>query len=164
MDLSPEELNTVFTVYSSALIPTLVILLLHLLGKLPRWVFILWVASFLFCALGWEIWLTYGIVDGLEVDSRRPAALSSAIPMHINWLLNSLADASAIGLLGVILVWLVYGRTDTAFKQWRWGGLRHFIYLVHWPEPLGGAICLSNAASGRTAIVLGTLDPDRAVV
>jgi hypothetical protein len=129
MDLSPEQYNTVFTVYSSAIIPTVVVLLLQVAGKLPRWVFTLWIVSFLICAFGWELWLTYGILDGADVDSRRPEALSLAIPMHINWLLNSLADASAIGLFGVLLVWLFYGRKDTAFKQWHWGA---FAILFVW--------------------------------
>jgi hypothetical protein len=129
MDLTPEQLNTVYTVYSSALIPTALVLILFVAGKLPRWLFMLWISSFVICAIGWELWLTYGILDGADVDSRRPAALSAAIPIHINWLLNSLADASAIGLLGVALVWLVYGKKDTAFQQWHWGA---FVILFIW--------------------------------
>jgi len=116
-------------VYLASVLPALVILGLYLAGKLPRWLFVLFIVSFVVCALGWEIWLTYGLVDGLDVDSRRPAALSAAIPMHINWILNSLGDAAAIGLTGVLLVWLCYGKSDRAFTHWHWGA---FLVLLIW--------------------------------
>ena len=129
MALTEAQSATVTVVYLASVIPTLIIFLLYLSGKLPRWVFRLFLVSFGVCALGWEVWLTYGLVDGLDVDSRRPMALSAAIPIHINWVLNSLADASVIGLTGVLLVWLFYGRSDDAFMQWRWGA---FVVLLVW--------------------------------
>ena len=129
MALTEAQSATVTVVYLASVIPTLIIFLLALSGKLPRWVFRLFLVSFVVCALGWEVWLTYGLVDGLDVDSRRPMALSAAIPIHINWVLNSLADASVIGLTGVLLVWLFYGRSDDAFMQWRWGA---FAVLLVW--------------------------------
>lgn len=129
MELSHEQSATVITVYLSSVLPALIILVLFLLGKFPRWLFMLTLATFAVCALGWELWLTYGLVDGLDVDSRRPAALIAAIPMHINWILNSLADATAIGLTGVLLVWLFYGRSNAAFREWRWGA---FGVLLLW--------------------------------
>jgi hypothetical protein len=129
MELSSAQQMTVYTVYLSALLPLLIVGLLQLTGRLPRWVLALYVAGFIACALGWEIWLTYGLVDGLDVNSRRPEALNRAIPQHINWLLNSLADAGAIGLVGVLLLWLCYGRSDRAFVRWHWGA---FWILVLW--------------------------------
>ncbi len=129
MSLTGEQLATVVTVYLSSVLPAAIILGLYLLGRFPRWLFLLTVAAFAACALGWEVWLTYGLVDGLDVNSRRPDALIAAIPMHINWVLNSLADATAIGLTGVLLVWLVYGRSERAFIQWRWGA---FFVLLAW--------------------------------
>ena len=129
MALTEAQSATVAVVYFASVIPTLTILLLYLTGKLPRWIFSLFLVSFVVCALGWEVWLTYGLVDGLDVDSRRPVAMSAAIPIHINWVLNSLGDASAIGLTGVLLVWLFYGRSNDAFTQWRWGA---FVVLLVW--------------------------------
>lgn len=129
MELSSEQLNTVVTVYLASVLPAFVIAVLYALGKFPRWLFALFVAGFVACALGWEIWLTYGLVDGLDVDSRRPAALAAAIPLHVNWVLNSLGDATSIGLFGVLLVWLFYGRSDRAFVRWRWGA---FVILLVW--------------------------------
>ena len=129
MPLTEAQTATVTIVYLASVLPTLIIVFLYLTGKLPRWIFSLFVVSFVVCAVGWEIWLTYGLVDGLDVDSRRPMAMSAAIPIHINWILNSLGDASAIGLTGVLLVWLFYGRSDDAFTQWRWGA---FVVLLVW--------------------------------
>ena len=129
MALTDAQVATVFTVYLASVLPTFVIVGLYLAGKLPRWIFVLFAASFVVCALGWEIWLTYGLVDGLDVDSRRPVALSTAIPIHINWILNSLGDAAAIGLTGVLLVWWCCGRSDRAFMRWHWGA---FVVLLVW--------------------------------
>ena len=54
---------------------------------------------FFIVAIGWEIWLTYGLAGGLPVDERRSVALSCAIPQNFNWLLNSLAD--------ILIIWIV---------------------------------------------------------
>ena len=129
MSLNNAQTATVLTVYLASVLPTLLIIFLYSIKKLPRWILILFLASFVACALGWEIWLTYGLVDGLDVNSRRPAALSAAIPMHINWILNSLGDAGAVGLTGVLLLWLCFGRSNRAFRQWHWGG---FAILLLW--------------------------------
>lgn len=129
MPLTNQQTFTVAVVYLASLLPLLTILYLYRSGRFPRWLLVLYASSFAACALGWELWLTYGLVDGLDVDSRRPDALAAAIPMHINWILNSLGDAAAVGLTGVFLVWLIYGRSDTAFKSWHWGA---FIVLLVW--------------------------------
>ena len=129
MPLTEAQTSLVTVIYTMSILPTLLVVFLYLTKKLPRWIFVLFLCSFVACALGWEIWLTYGLVDGLAVDSRRPAALNESIPIHINWILNSLGDAGAIGLTGTLLVWLCYGRTNKAFTQWRWGA---FVVLLIW--------------------------------
>lgn len=129
MGLTEAQFFTVSTVYLASLLPLVLVTLLFALGKFPRWLMVLYITSFLVCALGWEIWITYGLVDGMDVDSRRPEALVRAIPMHINWMINSLGDAGAIGLVGVWLVWLAYGKTDRAFCSWHWGA---FAILLVW--------------------------------
>jgi hypothetical protein len=48
-----------------------------------------YLGSFVLCALGWEIWFTYGLVAGEAVDLRRADVLNQYLPIHINWLLNS---------------------------------------------------------------------------
>jgi hypothetical protein len=108
-------------------------------GRLPQWIWRIYWLSFAACAVGWELWFTYGWVGGDPVDERRAAALTDAIPMHLNWLLNSLADAGTVCLGGLLLAWLVFRRSDRRpssrppefFRSWRWGVfallLFHFI-------------------------------------
>jgi hypothetical protein len=128
-DLTAQEAVRVTVVYTSALAPLLLVGVGHWTGRLPRWIAAVYLASLVVCAVGWEIWFTFGIWDGAPVDARRPEALNQAIPQALNWLLNSLADAGSIGLLGLLGVWLAYGRRPTAFERWRWGA---FAILLTW--------------------------------
>ena len=123
MALTDGQTLLVSALYAAALIPTIFIALSYVVGKLPKWILGLFIAAFIVAALGWELWISYGLVDGLDVTERRPPALNNAVPLHMNWLLNSLADAGVVGLTGVLLVWLGYGRTNRAFVCWRWGAV-----------------------------------------
>lgn len=116
MELTEAQAFVVRNLYGAALIPLLGVVVLTLLGKLPRWVAVVYGLSFAICAVGWEIWYTFGLVDGLPVDERRAAALSRAIPQEINWILTSLFDA-AVCLLGLLGMWAVHGFRDTAFRR-----------------------------------------------
>ena len=129
MELTGQQTGIVTVVYVSALLPWLLIVPGYFMGRVPRWIVVLLGAGFVACAIGWEIWLTYGLVDGLSVIDRRPDAMNAAIPLHLNWVLNSMADAGSIGLLGAWLVWLVYGRSATALRRWHWGA---FFVLLTW--------------------------------
>jgi hypothetical protein len=120
---------TVALVYGAALLPLAVLLALMARGRLPRWVVAVYCLAFVFCAFGWEIWLTYGVIDGDSVDTRRAPELSRAIPQHLNWLLNSLADAGAVGLGGLVLVACAYRFSPAPFLDWKWGA---FAVLAVW--------------------------------
>ena len=111
MELTSAQQFTVMVLYLSSLLPAVIITSLYLAGKFPRWLMATYIGTFIICALGWEMWISYGLVDGLDVSSRRPEVMNTVIPLHINWLLNSLGDSAAVGLSGVLLVWLTYGRT-----------------------------------------------------
>jgi hypothetical protein len=128
-ELTPEQLRVVIVVYTSSLVPLLVIAFLRLRGSLPTWVLPVYITSFLACALGWEIWFTFGLVDGAPVDLRRAPALSAAIPQNINWLMNSLADAGSICLLGIWLLSMIFGRNSAVFRNWSWAA---FSVLLFW--------------------------------
>ncbi len=119
MELTPEEMRRVFVVYSSALAPPIILFAQWLRGRLESWFALFYAISFAVCAFGWEIWFTYGLWAGQNVDGRRGQALNQAIPEHINWLLNSLADAGSISLVGILMVLAVY-RSDAALRSWRW--------------------------------------------
>jgi hypothetical protein len=122
MELTEQQAFVVRNLYLSALVPAATVAVLYLLRRLPRWVTAVYAYSFLICALGWEIWYTYGLVGGLPVDARRAPAMSEAIPQNLNWVLTSLFDA-AVCLLGLFLIWLMYGFKDTAFRGWKWPAL-----------------------------------------
>ena len=80
----------------------------------------IYLGVFVACALGWELWFTYGWIDGDSVNVRRSDALNNWIPIHINWLLNSMADAGTISVGGLWLMWKYSGKNSQVFKQWNW--------------------------------------------
>lgn len=125
----PEHLRVIFVVYWSALSPLIILPLLRRKNLIPSWVTPVFVASFLACALGWELWFTYGWVDGDPVHLRRAAELNAAIPTHLNWVLNSLADAGSICLGGLLLVWFTLGKNGSVFREWNWSA---FAILMAW--------------------------------
>jgi hypothetical protein len=116
MELTEEQAFVVRNLYFTALVPLVVMIALYLSGKLPKWVMAVYGYAFVICAAGWEIWYTYGLVGGLSVDERRAAAMSEAIPIHLNWVLTSLFDA-AICVVALGLIWLLVGRKTTAFER-----------------------------------------------
>ena len=122
-----EELRVITIVYVSALAP--LIIYFYKKDNIPLWVPSIYLGSFLVCALGWELWFTYGWVDGDPVNIRRSEALNQWIPIHINWLLNSMADAGTISLGGLWLMWRYSGKNNQVFQQWSWSA---FSILLMW--------------------------------
>ena len=89
----------------------------------------IYIISFLACAIGWELWFTYGWVDGIAVDLRRSDALNNWLPRDINWMMNSLGDAGAVLLGGFWLMWVSSNKNQKIFSKWDW---RAFIILMLW--------------------------------
>ena len=88
-----EELRVVVVVYTAAILPIIILFNLYLKGQLSPSTLKIYFTTFILCALGWELWFTYGIYAGDPVDIRRSDILNQFIPKNINWLMNSLADA-----------------------------------------------------------------------
>ena len=122
-----EELRVITIVYVSALLPLILYFFYH--KKIPSWIPIVYIGSFLLCALGWELWFTYGWIDGDPVNVRRSEVLNTWIPIHLNWLLNSLADAGTISMGGLWLMWKFSKQNIQVFEQWNWGA---FSILLIW--------------------------------
>lgn len=120
-ELTGEQLRLVCVVYLTALVPLVLIPILYFMRKIPNWVPVVYFITFLTCALGWELWFTYGWVGGDPVNERRAPALTAAMPQDINWLLNSLADAGTIGIGGLWLVWVLFCRDGEVLRRWHWG-------------------------------------------
>ena len=125
--MSLEELRVITIVYVSALAP--LIIYFYKKDSIPLWVPSIYLGSFLICSLSWELWFTYGWIDGDPVNVRRSEVLNTWIPMHLNWLLNSLADAGAISMGGLWLMWKYSKQNIQVFEQWNWGA---FSILLIW--------------------------------
>ena len=125
--MSLEELRVITIVYVSALAP--LIIYFYKKNSIPLWVPSIYLGSLLICSLSWELWFTYGWIDGDPVNVRRSEVLNTWIPMHLNWLLNSLADAGTISMGGLWLMWKYSKQNIEVFEQWNWGA---FSILLIW--------------------------------
>ena len=127
-DLNSFELWLVIRLYIAASIPLILAIYYILKNKVSYRNSKVLIWSFIFAAIGWEIWLTYGLAGGLPVDARRSIALSCAIPQNLNWLLNSLADVLIVWI-GLFLVKTLYKKIKSPFISWKWGA---FLILFVW--------------------------------
>ena len=114
-----EETRIALIVYICALLP--IYLLVFKFKSHPEimWFRSIYIFSFVKCSLGWVLWFTYALVGGFPVDMRRSELLNTIIPININWLVNSLADAGAICIGGILLIKLRSNNNDV-FKKWNW--------------------------------------------
>jgi hypothetical protein len=96
--------------------------------KIVRWQALTLISVFFVAAIGWEVWLTYGMAGGLPVDARRSDALNCAVPKNLNWVLNSLGDVM-IAWIGIFLIGLYYRKKPSPFAKWHWPA---FIILLVW--------------------------------
>ena len=127
-NLNGEELWLAVRLYFFALAP-IVIAFYHLTKrKVSISIALTLLLSFFIAAIGWEIWITYGIYDGLSVSERRSEMLNCAIPQDINWILNSLGDVLVIWI-GLFLLKRIFKKSVSPLKKWRWSA---FTILFCW--------------------------------
>ena len=125
--MSLEEARVIFVVYTAVILP--IIIFTTYRSKLPDWVPSIYLGAFLTCALGWELWFTYGWIDGVSVDLRRSNALNTWLPKHINWFMNSVGDAGAVVMGGLWIMWRYAKKDLNVFTKWRWDA---FAVLMIW--------------------------------
>ncbi|MDB9997423.1 hypothetical protein OAE05_03640 [Gammaproteobacteria bacterium] len=125
--MSLEEARVIFVVYTAVILP--IIIFTTYRSKLPDWVPSIYLGAFLTCALGWELWFTYGWIDGISVDLRRSDALNTWLPKHINWFMNSVGDAGAVVMGGLWIMWRYAKKDLSVFTKWRWDA---FAVLMIW--------------------------------
>ena len=127
--LTQSEFWLVIRLYSVVSI-TLILSLYYFLIKRKVSLSVLYtlISAFLITAFGWELWLTYGLAGGISVDLRRSAMLTCAVPVNLNWILNSIGDVLVVWI-GLFLVKLVYKNKKSPFLKWSWGA---FIILLFW--------------------------------
>ena len=127
--MSFEEIRVITIVYLAVLLPLLIYFTNK--SKLPSWIPSFYIVSLVVCALGWELWFTYGWLDGDAVNIRRSEALNTWLPKDINWLMNSMADAGAVLCGGVWLIWITHKKDSIVFKKWKWSAFSiFFIWCV----------------------------------
>ena len=118
--LSFEQIRLVCVVYISAIVPIFLIPYLYIKKIIPRWSLHIYILFFLICAFGWELWFNYGLLNGDNVNTRRADILNSFLPIHFNWLLNSLADSGTICLGGLCLALKISNNSTKVLYKWNW--------------------------------------------
>ena len=125
--MSFEEIRVITIVYIAVFLPLIILFLKK--TKLPDWIPTLYIVGIVICALGWELWFTYGWLDGDAVDIRRSEGLNFWLPKDLNWLMNSMGDAGTVLLGGIWLMWITHNKNILIFKQWKWSA---FFVLFLW--------------------------------
>lgn len=125
--MSFEEIRVITIVYIAVFLPLIILFLKK--TKLPDWIPTLYIVGIVICALGWELWFTYGWLDGDAVDIRRSEELNFWLPKDLNWLMNSMGDAGTVLLGGIWLMWITHNKNILIFKQWKWSA---FFVLFLW--------------------------------
>ena len=70
-----------------------------------KWMVYLFFLSAVMCALGWEVWWNFALVDGLPVDKRRPPDMNKLLPISIIWLINSIGDGFICFVAVMFIIW-----------------------------------------------------------
>ena len=84
--LTFEQLRLVVVLYTSALVPPVLLCYLYLKGLLANWVPKFYILMIVVCAIGWEIWFSYGILFGDEISIRRSEILNLCIFQDQLWI------------------------------------------------------------------------------
>lgn len=127
-DLSNDELWLVIRLYFFALAPILLSFYYLKQKNISTATAFTLLVSFFIAAIGWEIWITYGLWDGLSVNERRSEALNCAVPQNLNWILNSLGDLFVVWI-GLFLLKIWFKNSDSHLRKWNWTA---FIILFSW--------------------------------
>ena len=125
-NLNNVELWLVARIYIAAILPVLLSIYFYLTKQVSYHYSIILISTFFLASLGWELWMTYGFAGGLPVDLRRSDGLNCAIPINLNWILNSLADTLVVWI-GLCLLKLKY-KNKSPFIKWQWSAF--FILLI----------------------------------
>tara|TARA_B100001057_G_scaffold422227_1_gene443634 strand:- start:6670 stop:7296 length:627 start_codon:yes stop_codon:yes gene_type:complete len=126
-NLNSNELWLVFRIYIASALPVVMSFYFYLKRKISYHYSLTLLITFFIASFGWELWMTYGLAGGLPVNLRRSDALNCAIPLHLNWLLNSLADVLVVWV-GLFLLKIIY-TNSSPFLKWKW---RAFFILLLW--------------------------------
>ena len=86
--------------------------LLLVMKKLPLWTLYVFIINFALCLITWEMWMSYGFVNGQSTEEREKNNNNT-----VNMILMSLGD----GLMGVLQIYTAFKVCGAkAFKKWDW--------------------------------------------
>ena len=125
---------------------------------MKKWIALTLLSSLLIAALGWEIWVNFGHVDGDPVNLRRSDAMTCAIPMEINWLVNSLADTGIVWF-AIILVYWIFPKRALEYEKFQLVFLSMFFIWFMGQNFLVEAVIYHNQVGGDAAISWAPLMP-----
>ena len=106
--------NNLLFLTSTLIIFMLLCLVLVLRKVLPLWILYIFLINFVICASTWEIWLTYGAVNGDSINKRTD---DDSISKNENWFVLSLADA-LVGVVQIGCTYALFGKD--VFRKWNW--------------------------------------------
>ena len=152
------EWRRTIVVYLSAIAPIILSLYLIYKNQMKKWIALTLLSSFLVTAIGWEIWVNFGLVDGDPVNLRRSGAMTCAIPMEINWLVNSLADTGIVWF-AIILVYWIFPKRALEYEKFQLVFLSIFFAWFMGQNFLVEAVIYHNQVGGDAVISWAPLMP-----
>ena len=152
------EWRRTLVVYLSAMAPIILALYLIFKNQMKKWIAFTLLSSFLIAAIGWEIWVNFGLVDGDPVNIRRSDAMTCAIPMEINWLVNSLADTGIVWF-AIILVYWIFPKRALEYEKFQLVFLSMFFIWFMGQNFLVEAVIYHNQVGGDAEISWAPLMP-----
>jgi hypothetical protein len=139
--LTIEHMRVILVVYISAIGPLLLIPFLLKKKLIPSWVPVVYLASFFACAVGWELWFTYGWLD-IKFTRRRRLYLPWR---HFIAAYNSRYKFEPPRPVALVCVF-------------------HPTRLVHRPECVGRNVFISRSVSRWKSSFMGTIGAYRPLV
>ena len=152
------EWRRTIIVYLSAIAPIILSLYLIYMSQMKKWIALTLLSSFLIAAIGWEIWVNFGLVDGDPVNIRRSDAMTCAIPMEINWLVNSIADTGIVWF-AIILVYWIFPKRALEYEKFQLVFFSMFFIWFMGQNFLVEAVIYHNQVGGDAAISWAPLMP-----
>jgi len=119
---------------------TFIFLALVTFKALPIWYLWIFFITFALCMIGWEMWMTYGIIDGDSVEERTGRDNGS------NMVLMCLGDA----IIGVLQIWAAMKMVGpSAFKSWNWKAFG-IIFAIGIVQNILVTVALSKQIKGES--------------
>ena len=102
--------NSVFLTFN--LLFLIILIALVSLKKLPLFVIYVYLINFVLCAITWEIFMSFGVIEGESVEQREEGSNNI-----FNMFMMSMADA-IVGFIQIYVAYKIFGKKG--FDKWNW--------------------------------------------